>query len=159
MGTRLMPSSAVGPNRQGVPERGLFKIGSTADVTALLHRWANFRSDFSSYQSACSTMSEEAASLRRTCARLIPAVSFRAGPRLSPSCGSQPPESRSSCLSPRQAGPARDSATAAPILSDQLSDVFAGGAPVPGVDLALYVLFESFGKRNVQGTHSHAFII
>jgi hypothetical protein len=34
-----------------------------------------------------------------------------------------------------------------------------GGAPVTGVDLALDVVFESFGKRNVQGSHGHTFII
>src|ERR1019366_4089970 len=45
------------------------------------------------------------------------------------------------------------------VLADQFADVLAGRAPVPGVDLALDVLLESFGKRNVQGTHSHAFII
>jgi hypothetical protein len=45
------------------------------------------------------------------------------------------------------------------VLADQFTDVLAGGAPVTGVDLALDVVFESFGKRNVQGSHGHTFII
>ena len=44
------------------------------------------------------------------------------------------------------------------VLTDQGADVLSRSAPVTGIDLALDVVFESFGKRNVQGTHGHAVI-
>jgi hypothetical protein len=37
------------------------------------------------------------------------------------------------------------------VLTDQAADVLTGSAPVTGIDLALDVVFESFGKRQGSG--------
>ena len=45
------------------------------------------------------------------------------------------------------------------VLADEFADVLAGRAPIAGGDLSFDVFFQSFGKRDVQGSHGHGFII
>jgi hypothetical protein len=45
------------------------------------------------------------------------------------------------------------------VLANQLTDVFAGSAPVTRCDLSFYVFLQRFGERDVKRSHSHAFIL
>jgi hypothetical protein len=45
------------------------------------------------------------------------------------------------------------------VLTNEFADILAGRAPIAGSDLAFDILFQRFGKGDVERGHGHGFII